>query len=231
MDNKYLERELDKDILEKIQHEIFENVNKKDLDKLKEKIKDLPFKNIIVEFDMEKINNSKLLNMYPYGSSKSLNIWDQFVAIQVLKAFKKEINDEIEYIEKEEDIIYNAGEKEYLESAIITYSNGVKFLFGMMNMLIGIHFIIKENNKALCNAVSSYLDEDSPITMIYCNNNFIYKVKNKDSLKENWLWDIYDYKLFDGFNEGIDSKKIRKEKVTPDKPKQLTKVLNKDEEV
>lgn len=205
MKNKYLKIELEKLVLDISGHQIFENVDEQDLEELKEKIKQFPFTNIVIEFDMEKINNSKLLNMYPYGSKESIEIWDRFVAIEISKILHN--------VDNKENCIYNMTEREYLEEKdnLVT-SNHVKFFISIVNMPIRIYFIIKGcKNKVLYSAISSYLDEQVHETMICCDDKFILKAKDEN--KEEWLWNLYDYKFFDGFNDGMESSKMRSNKV------------------
>lgn len=220
MRNKYLERELTNNFSE---HEIFENIEEKDMEETKRKIKCLPFANILVEFDMEKIKNSKLLNMYPQGSEESIKIWDRFVAIQIWKSFhKKEENEQ-------ENIILNGTEEEYLNNEeTLPNSDGFKLWTSIVNMVVRVHFVIKDcKNKDLYNAVCSYLDDKIHATMIYCDSAFVCKVKQDEYQEKQWLWNIYDYKIFDGFNEGMESAKIRARKILPDKPKQMVKTYEK----
>lgn len=218
MKNKYLERELKQSVLDIPGHEIFENVGEEDLEKIEEKIKHYPFTNLVIDFDIQKINNSKLLNMYPFGSKESIKIWDRLVAIKILKRIDK--NRDNTYLEEQEEFIYNATEEEYKEVMFANSnagigSNGVKLLMSITNTAYRLYFIIKEcKNKALYNAVSSYLDDKVNDTVVCCEGSFICKVKQDEYIEEQWLWDIYDYKIFDGFNEGKESSKLRKEKST-----------------
>ena len=228
MINGYLERELKHNISN---HEIFECLTKQDiqdLQKIKASLSDLPLNNILIEFDIERINNSKLLNMYPYNSTENKFIWDRFVAIQVLKAIRKKHNEDISYLEEQEDIIYNSTDEKCLETIFANSnaginSDGVKQLISITNTVYRMHFIIKEcKNKSLYEAVSSYLDSQAVI-MIYCDDKFMIKVKPEGYRKAHWIWNVYDYMFFDGFNDGMESAKLRNEKVLSDNPKQMEK--------
>jgi len=215
MINRYLEKEIKENISI---NEIFESQKVEDLEEIKKIYNQTPTTNILIEFDIEKINKSKLLNMYSYNSTENKFIWDRFVAIQVLKAIRKKHNDDISYLEEQEELIYNCNEEEYLET-IFTNSNaginsdGVKQLMSITNTLYRIHFIIREcENKSLYNAILAYLDIQ-PV-MVYTDSNFKVKKVKMEDLEEHNIWDVYNYTIYNGLEAGIKSAKYRtKQKV------------------
>lgn len=216
MINKYLERELKENFSS---NEVFECLPKEDLEQIKNFLNQTPLADLLVEFDEEKLKNSKLLNLYPHDSEENIKIWEELVAIKILKAYLEKFKGNTTDLAEQEEFIYNRTEEEY---KMMLSANGnarinsdkIKSLIYMTNTAFRLNFVIKGcKNKSLYNAVSSYLDDKQPTTMIYCNDNFIFKVPSNEHSEKKWPWDVYDYIFFDKFNDGIESSKMRSNKV------------------
>lgn len=200
MNNKYLERELKTNISN---HELFECQTGDDLDNIKTFLeKRNLITEIIVNFDTEKIENSLLLNIFPYESEENRLIWNQFVAIQIMKELKKELNLEVDKdLEEQETIIYKGSKEDYFNyEKNIPTSENIKMLINIVNTPIRIHLILKwYTNKYLHNAISEYLEHDLKFNTMVYSDRYLEKIENSK----------ISYIKFNKLEEGIN---INKEK-------------------
>lgn len=204
MNNKYLERELKENIVD---CEIFECQTYHDLDNIKNFLKQNQLlTEVIVEFDIDKIKNSILLHLFPYESKENQLIWNQFVAIQILKELKNKLNiANNSDIEEQEYLIYNEREDSYLNyKKRIPTIDDVKKLISKNKTPIRLHLLLKwTNDKDLYRTVVEYLTNNIYFnTMIYSNSYF----------KEFETKDEINYLKFTKFEEGyyINNQKVKK---------------------
>lgn len=207
MINKHLERELKNNISK---HEIFEVQTYQDLNSIEPFLKNNKiFTEVLIELDDEKIANSRLLYTFPYNSYENNLIWDQFIAIQVMKKLRTVLNLDYDYeLEKQEQIIYNSSKETYFNyEKKFTSSNDVKTLISMVNTFVRLHFLIKwYQGECLFDALSTYLENDLPfITMIYSGVSFNAKKLHQSEHIEK---KSPNYVLFNKFEAGKSGVKI-----------------------
>ena len=205
MNNKYLERELKTNISN---HELFECQTGDDLDNIKTFLeKRNLITEIIVNFDTEKIENSLLLNIFPYESEENRLIWNQFVAIQIMKELKKELKLEVDKdLEEQETIIYKKSKEDYFnyEKSIPT-SEDIKMLISIVNTPIRIHLILKwYSNKYLHKEILEYLKNNLNFnTMVYSDRYF-------EEIENDEISYIKFNKLEEGININKEKQKVKK---------------------
>lgn len=207
MINKHLEREL-KNIISK--HEVFEVQTYQDLNSIDPFLKNNKISTeVLIEFDDEKIANSRLLYTFPYNSYENNLIWDQFIAIQVMKKLRIALNLDYDYdLEEQEQIIYNSSKETYFNyEKDFTSSNDIKTLISMVNTPIRLHFLIKwYRSECLFDALSTYLENNLPFTtMIYSGVSFNVKKLHQPEHIEK---ELPNYVLFNKFETGKSSVKI-----------------------
>lgn len=199
MNNKYLERELKHNLST---NEIFECQTCHDLDNIRTFLKENKLlTEVIVEFDSEKIKNSRLLRTFQYESYENDLIWEQFVAIQLMKELRKELNMKVNSdLDEQEQIIYNASKESYMayEKCMPT-SNDVKELISMVNTPIRLHFLLRWcNDKCLCDSLMKYLIKGLCFsTMIYSDRYF-----NSTQFEKQEVGIEYYYIKFNKLEEG-----------------------------
>ena len=204
MNNKYLERELKENIVD---CEIFECQTYHDLDNIKNFLKQNQLlTEVIVEFDIDKIKNSTLLHLFPYESQENQLIWNQFVAIQILKELNNQLNiANNSDIEEQEHLIYNEREDGYLNyKKRIPTIDDVKKIISKNKTPIRLHLLLKwTNDKDLYRTVVEYLTNNIYFnTMIY-SNSYFKEFETKDGI---------NYLRFIKFEEGyyINNQKVKK---------------------
>lgn len=205
MNNKYLERELTKNISN---HELFECQTYNDLDNIKPFLeKNNLLTEIIVEIDYKKIENSLLLNIFPYESNENKLIWRQFIAVQIMKELRKELYlKRSKELEEQETLIYKGTKEDYLNyQKTIPIDCDIKELISLVNTPIRIHLIIKcYNDKYMYEAISEYLESD------LCFNTMVYSDRYLTQLEKNKIKYIKFNKLTEG--KYIDSSKQKVKK-------------------
>ena len=186
MVNKNIEEELKNNY---DSHELFINQNKEDLINLK---KDLMRRHneTIVELNKEDFIDYEEIILQ---NNNSKEIWEQVVSRIIMdKIYHRFYNVEIPNEPLNRDKTFN----------YIRYANTRSDRF---------HIIINYNNPYLYEEILNYIDDTTPfITMIYlpeCFNTFHSIEINNNKYN---IWELYDYNLFDNFQEKITSSDIRK---------------------
>lgn len=226
MINKYLERELKENLLN---HEIFEHQANEDLTSIRTFLdQGSSLTEIIVEFDGEKIANSKLLYTFPYDSYKNNLIWEQLVAIQIMKQLGNKLNKNFRSnLCEMESLIYESTKEDYLiyKDKLPTREDIMRII-GSSNTVIRLHFIIQYlHSDSLCDELSKYITGYYPITMIYSDCEFYTEsVRVQNHEPKISIYDACNYFLFREFEEGENSKVIMMEQERKQKVKRYEEV-------
>ncbi len=222
MENKFLLRELENK--EKI-HEIFEHQTSGDLNELTKIIKrDYP-NDLLVSFDpneyWEKVETiiSRETEIYRYGEKKnsalvqqkSEKIIDQYIALKVLEDLSIKNTPLKLCFDRVRLNIFQRGDWVAYEifQNKMPNSDYVKEILTLdESSPARIHFIVNGiKSNQLCDTLSNYLDNTTTFaTRIYLSPNGFYTATIKRNGNSVFLWDAYDYMIFDRDNEGFQPK-------------------------
>lgn len=219
MENKKLLRELENK--QKV-HEIFEHQISKDLRELAKVIKKEYPEDLLVIFNpeeyWEKVENIiyKETEDFRFGETKdstlvqqiTAKILDQYIALKVLENLStKNTPLNLCFNEARLDIFKRGDYVAYeMFKNKMPDSDYVKEMLTLdENAPTRIHFIVDgiKSNK-LCDALCTYLNSSTTFaTRIYLSPNGLYTATVKREGKAVWLWEAYDYMIFDEDKEGF----------------------------
>ena len=218
MENKILLRELENK--EKV-HEIFEHQNSRDLKELAKVIKKEHPNDLLVIFNpeeywekVEKIIYKETVD-YRYGKTKNsalvqqtaMKILDQYIALKIFENLSTK-NIPLTLFSNEDRLnIFKRGDYVAYEmfKDKMPNSDDVKEIVTLdENAPSRIHFIVNGiKSNSLCDALCTYLDNTTTFaTRIYLSPNGMYTATVKQNDKPVFLWEAYDYMIFDEDKEG-----------------------------
>ena len=218
MENKILLRELENK--EKV-HEIFEHQISKDLKELSKVIKKEHPNDLLVIFNpeeywekVEKIIYKETVD-YRYGKTKNsalvqqtaMKILDQYIALKIFENLSTK-NIPLTLFSNEDRLnIFKRGDYVAYEmfKDKMPNSDDVKEIVTLdENAPSRIHFIVNGiKSNSLCDALCTYLDNTTTFaTRIYLSPNGMYTATIKRNGKPVFLWEAYDYMIFDEDEEG-----------------------------
>ena len=218
MENKILLRELEN---KGNVHEIFEHQISKDVKELAKVIKKEHPNDLLVIFNpeeywekVEKIIYKETVD-YRYGKTKNsalvqqttTKILDQYIALKVLENLStKNTPLNLCFNEARLDIFKRGDYVAYeMFKDKIPDSDYVKEILTLdENAPTRIHFIVNGiKSNRLCDALCTYLDNNTTFaTRIYLSPNGMYTATVKQNSKPVYLWEAYDYMVFDKDKEG-----------------------------
>lgn len=218
MENKILLRELENK--EKV-HEIFEHQISKDVKELAKVIKKEHPNDLLVVFNpeeyWEKVEKIifKETEEYRYGKTKdstlvqqiAAKILNQYIALKVLENLSTK-NTPLTLCFNEDRLnIFKRGDYAAYEmfKDKMPNSDDVKEILTLDEHAPSrIHFIVNGiKSNRLCDALCTYLDNSTTFTTrIYLSPNGMYTATVKQNGKPVFLWEAYDYMIFDGDKEG-----------------------------
>lgn len=209
MINNNLLRELKKN---KVKHEIFENQVYTDLIDIEKILKSQTETNdILIEFNDEVLNKAPLLYTFPYDSYENDKIWEQFVALEIMKEINKKCNVSTNHnLSEEEKVIYSNDEEDYLkaEEFLLTKDEVIETLTNLGLSNLRIHFLIKWcQSECLCSKINEYLELNLPfVTMIYTDEVF-YNIEKENEItsEKEFTINAYQYTRFNDTDEGINT--------------------------
>lgn len=225
MENKILLRELENK--EKV-HEIFEHQISKDLKELSKVIKKEHPNDLLVIFNpeeywekVEKIIYKETVD-YRYGKTKNsalvqqtaMKILDQYIALKIFENLSTK-NIPLTLFSNEDRLnIFKRGDYVAYEmfKDKMPNSDDVKEIVTLdENAPSRIHFIVNGiKSNSLCDALCTYLDNTTTFaTRIYLSPNGMYTATVKQNDKPVFLWEAYDYMIFDEDKEGYKSEPYR----------------------
>lgn len=222
MENKILLRELENK--EKV-HEIFEHQTSKDLKELAKIIKNEYPEDLLVVFNpeeyWEKVENIIYRETIEYRQGEKRNftlyqqittkILDQYIALKILEDLsKKNLNLSLCFNKARLDIFKRGDYVAYnMFKSQMPDSDYVKEMLTLdENAPTRIHFIVNGiKSNSLCDALCTYLDNSTTFaTRIYLSPNGMYTATVKRSGKPVFLWEAYNYMIFDEESEGYQPK-------------------------
>lgn len=218
MENKILLRELENK--EKV-HEIFEHQISKDLNELAKVIKKEHPNDLLVVFNTEEYWEkaekiiSKETEEYRYGKTRNyalvqqtaMKIVDQYIALKIFENLSTKNTPLNLFFNEDRLNIFKRGDFVAYEmfKDKIPNSDEVKEILTLdENAPTRIHFIVNGiKSNSLCDALCTYLDNSTTFaTRIYLSPNGMYTATVKQNGKPVFLWEAYDYMIFDGGEEG-----------------------------
>lgn len=241
MENKILLRELEN---KENVHEIFEHQISKDVKELAKVIKKEHPNDLLVVFNpeeyWEKVEKiiSKETEEYRYGKTKNsalvqqtaMKILDQYIALKIFENLSTKNTPLNLFFNEDRLNIFKRGDFVAYEmfKDKIPNSDEVKEILTLdENAPTRIHFIVNGiKSNSLCDALCTYLDNSTTFaTRIYLSPNGMYTATVKRNGKPVFLWEAYDYMIFDGGEEGYKPEPYRpKTKKVGQKKKKSEKV-------
>lgn len=209
MINNNLAREIKEN---RINNEIFEKQAYEDLNSIKEILKSqIETNDILIEFNDEVLNKAPLLYQFPYDSYENDRIWEQFVALEIIKEIDKNYNIPTNHnLLEEEKLICSNSKEKYLkaEEFLVNKDEVIDVIskLGLPNLRI--HFLIRWcRSEYLCSKINEYLNNNLPfITMVYNDENFYNIEEYKEIQSEkDFIVDTYKYIRFYMLNKGINN--------------------------
>jgi len=208
MDNKILERELNNNYE---YNEIFTYQRYGTLESVSDVVKEN--KELLFEININNIiPYYKHRSKFKYESEEEYRFWNHIISILFITELKEKYDiDILHYIDEEKKIVTKNEFDDYLKyEHILLNREDVIEILKKLNIK-RLHLIVRYvNNEYIWKEIVNYLQNDLPfITMIYSDGD-IYKTK-KDGIGEtSFVEDVYGYKKFDRYEEGIEIKSIRK---------------------
>ncbi len=218
MENKMLLRELENK--EKV-HEIFEHQISKDLKELAKVIRKEYPNDLLVIFNpeeyWEKVEKiiSKKTEEYRYGKTMNytlvqqtaMKIVDQYIALKILENLSTKNTPLTLFFNEDRLNIFKTGDYaayEMFEDKMPNSDDVKEILTLDENAPTRIHFIVNGiKSNRLCDALCTYLDNSTTFaTRIYLSPNGMYTATVKQNGKPVFLWEAYDYMIFDEDKEG-----------------------------
>ena len=218
MENKILLRELENK--EKV-HEIFEHQISKDLNELAKVIRKEYPNDLLVMFDpkeyWEKVENIIYQETIEYRTRENkditleqqtaMKILDQYVALKILEDLSKKNTPLNMFFDEARLSIFRRGDWAVYEmfKDKMPNSGDVKEILRLDEKAPArIHFIVNGvPSSRLCDTLSTYLDNSTSFaTRIYLSPNGMYTATVKQNGKPVFLWEAYDYMVFDEDKEG-----------------------------
>ena len=218
MENKILLRELEN---KENVHEIFEHQISKDVKELAKVIKKEHPNDLLVMFDPKEYKDKvekiifKETEEYRYGKTMNsaleqqtaMKIVDQYIALKVLENLSTKNTPLNLFFNENRLDIFKRGDYVAYEmfKDKMPNSDEVKEILTLdENAPNRIHFIVNGiKSNSLCDALCTYLDNSTTFaTRIYLSPNGMYTATVKQNGKPVFLWEAYDYMIFDGGEEG-----------------------------
>ena len=196
-------------------HILFNEQNASDLDELKEILEERD--QIVIDFPVEEWNNAKKIidnETKPFD----LRTTRQYIATKLLDKLKDHYPQLKEYSSKRKKQIFESGDIEkYLENEDIIYNlYDVRDILDIEDIeLDRVHFIMNGvRSNILCDALSVLLKDENPFDVsIYTSPDSFSTKTVPDRYDDSYLWEAYNFTVFNRFDEGIRNTATRPSKM------------------